>query len=373
MLMLNKVRTFSDSEVRYEVVDFDFLKSNTLDIRTLDGVAIRKSLEDSQCDFGIVDDILLSTADSVAGGFDVDFKITYSNTIYNLLEELSNLGARYVSLDQWSKEKDLDALENPKFENLRISNSSMFVGFSVIEDNTPATHTLISVKDDVLQSKAFCIAVPKGTNIKTCSLVLKGSRTFLGDELDVYLYDNNLPLCADISGIDYMPLPVLNHCKLYVDVLQLAVDYLKDLNENKGLSMFNTRSNRSSGSAKERAIEIKGSILTTNKEGRATIFAKYLEHIEKGTELDFILSLPLLDRMALSMLNTFEFTDIDVRCHSIAKVNQARVTAALALMKLRVLILEKEYIFINGLCSVQCRGGGGGDEFHTILTKKRKV
>jgi hypothetical protein len=196
-------------------------------------------------DFSEENDYLISNAPRInqAEAYLVNMDITSSiYTVYDLLLQLVYANAYIIPLDLYvANEEYKNMVGYASFVNLRVSDSSMFVGVSYISDSSWKTFSVISVdKEDHLVSDEFVIAVKRG---ESDSLSLLQPLTKLdsvivdGAVCDTYLYSNNYALFPSYQPFYHLSAPMLNYLQYQSTVYKVAKNFLNMFQERSSMDI----------------------------------------------------------------------------------------------------------------------------------------
>lgn len=374
MYLLNKVRCLS-SEILYEVIRYDLLTPDSMKVYTVNKEGLTPFLQSPEKDFRLTESLdgnsyLLSSAEkSNVKLFDLsEFDIKTESSIFTLLAELARKNAFFIPASLFRKGCVYKGDEISSFYNIRVSSSSMYLGFSLIKNGNWVSSRVMGVEDKNLFSNMFYIALPVEEKIETCKLPIVSIEKINEQICNVYQYDNILPVVPESCPISYFPLPLINYLNfnycIYVNTLKIFSDLFQS--ENGIIPSQRDYVVK----APMTAIAIKGSIKNSSSKRRSQLLAYYSKYT--GDIKDFILKykLNLLEAYAFTLLDsTKTIQSMNGIFNFMKQMRVKRSLYSLALMRIRCQLFYSPFIFPDMTKSIVAKGGGGGDLFYTVIGK----
>lgn len=374
MYLLNKVRHLSSGTL-YEIVKYDLANSDTMTVYTVGKDRLAPFLQSTEKDFNLKqstdgNSYLLSSAESLnVKLFDSpEFSIETEASLFTLLAELVNKNAFFIPCSLFRKGYSYKGDEISNFHNIRVSSSSMYLGFSLIRDGSWVSSRLMGVSEKTLFSNTFYIALPIKDVIETCELPIISVEKVNEQICNIYQYDNNLPLIPKSSPNSYFPLPLINYLNfnycIYVNTLRVFSDLFQSEN---GIIP-----SQRDYIVKEptTAIAVKGSIKNISGKRRIQLLDYYSKF--NGNIKDFIsgYKLNLLEAYAITLLDgTKSIKTMSGIFDFMKQMRIKRSLYSLALMRIRCQLFSDPFIFPEMTKFLVAKGGGGGDLFYTAIGK----
>jgi len=367
LYFLNKVRKLPNKTL-YEVVKYNIEKSLGFHIYSVGRDELKTFLTKDVCDFGEENGYLISTAETMSTSLfgDKDTRIQIGKNLFDLLIDLVRKEAFFLPASIFNDNIDHYAEHMSHFSNIRVSSSTMYVGFSIFYNGGWSSSKILDVASGELKCKPFYVALPADSLPKSDTLRLVGAAKINGKECNYYVYDNTLPIFGDVYPALYLPLPIFNYLNLQYSRCLNAHRFLSDVFETKGILPSSTPY---SYRVPERAITVSSSIKNTPKNRRLELLCSYKDY--KGDLSDFVrdYNLNSIEHYAFSLLSKIpklRSTGDIANLMKLLKIN--RSIYALALMMMRCHIFSSPDLFFPAHCdSILARGGGGGDAFVTLL------
>lgn len=374
MYLMNKVRKLSDKTL-YEVVDFDINYPNRMTIQTLDKFGLEKILTAKEKDFCMrcsanndCNKYLISMAEeSSTKLFEVpEFVIATETSFFTLLWELVQKGAFFIPHSLFVQDRAYKGDEVSNFYNIRVSSSSMYLGFSLIHEGSWFSSKIMGIQDHEICVKPFYIALPIEQKLSMNFPVLTTAK--INEKLcNIILYQGQLPVIPKFSPVAYFPLPLFNYLNLQYSRCVNAINFFSDIFETKGV-MSSQRDYIVSGP--ERAILVESSIKNTSKIRRAQLWFYYDNFNGTLSEFSAVYKLNQIEYYIFSLLEGIKGRgSIGELSDLIRLLKIKRSMYSLVLMQLRVQLFKEPFIFPYNQETVIARGGGGGDSFFTRIIK----
>lgn len=362
MFLLSKVRDLNDYK-KYEVTTYDINSPNNFYVDNTDSVGLSEYLSKDDKDFSEFSGLLLTTAETCDYDMNGSFEVNFSDSIFTLLSELVQKRALYIPTSIF--EKDIfDEDINTSFSNLRISESSMFVGLSVKTKEKWKSYTIVSVVDNVPKSGVFYIGLPKDETIDTINLECVQEKMIHDECYNIYKYDGNMSIVPKPMSTIYYPKPIFNYLNISVHCYKNAIKYLEDLDIKDTVTPDSYQKSGDREKKKECSVRVKSSIPDTAKQDRKIILNEYL-----GKDVSVLCSeLNILDAYSMNIVNSLhDCEDTNTRHLYIISLKKEMNKYALALMQFRYLLLYDPLFFGENNSHTLCKGGGG-ERFYTTLT-----
>ena len=368
MLMLSKVRQ-SGTDNFYEVVNYDISKPDIFDISILNLEGFRSTFSIQDRDYYIQDGFLRSDAEIV----DI-FSLPLGNilirkkyrTFFSLLCDLVTTKSFFIPHSFYTVGEDIVGENVTSFSNVRVSSSTMFVGFSLITDGVWKTHTVMGTDDQGrLHTLPFYIAIPADSSL-SLDLELVSISMVNNIKCNIYLYNNNLPLYPFYDPIEYIPLPIINHLFYKQCKFKNAVDlFTLFLEKRDVVSQAQDQFPRDF----VKAIAVEPSIRPTSKQRRDNLLVKY--GISASYD-DFVVqeNLNVFEKFSFGLLSQLDLYTIDNELMSVVyKLRSQCSLYSLLLMELRCKIFITDLVIPPIFDKIIAQGGCF--EFHTSVKRVR--
>lgn len=136
----------------------------------------------------------ISTIYGVPASYDKDY-VNEIMSLYGLLKTLADINALYY-------EEVLGSITYNSFRGLKVSNSTMILGISLMVDNIWVSRKLLEYSNNGITQYPFKVAVPKNkiTYVEGFDLETIGSLTLNNVEYVLMEYTCNLPVCNTMAG-----------------------------------------------------------------------------------------------------------------------------------------------------------------------------
>jgi hypothetical protein len=366
MYLLNKVR-HADDCYKYEIIPYSLNDPFTIRVLTVTRDDFLKIANHPDRDFDIKSGFLMSSADMMPNTLypDGETVVQLSPSIFTLLVELVRKGAFFIPESVFQADREYVVNDINSFYNIRVSESSMYVGLSLRHDNEWFSSRILYVENGELCAKRFYIALQCGERLESCNLPIAGKAVVNRLECNVFEFDGQLDAAPRFSPIKYLPLPLVNYLALHYNQAKNTVNYLTDVFEERGIS---PSARDYAHAAPTRAVVVGSSLKCTSATMRHDLAAAYAAFQGTADEFARAYGLQILDRYSFSVISAF------MRNFQVSEVNALmrllrvnRSLSSLVLMSIRCGLFVDPFLYEGGALKVVARGGGGGDRFVTTM------
>lgn len=374
MYLLNKVRNLTTGTL-YEIIDYDLSVPDNMIIYTVDKDGLIPFLKSPEKDFSLKqssdgNSYLLSSVDcsNVKLFNSPKFSIKTETSLFTLLAELVVKNAFFIPQSLFKKDFSYKGDEISNFYNIRVSSSSMYLGFSLTKNSSWVSSKLIGISEKNLFSNKFYIALSVKDTIETCNLPIISVEKINEQMCNIYQYDNDLPLIPKSFPNFYFPLPLINYLYFNYSIYVNSLRVFSDLFQSKNGIIPSQREYI----IKEpmSAIAVKGSIKNISGKRRIELLDIYSKY--PGSVKEFIsdYKLNLLEAYAFMLLDsTKSIKTMNGVFDFMKQMRIKRSLYSLALMRIRCQLFSSPFIFPDTTKFLVAKGGGGGDLFYTAIGK----
>jgi hypothetical protein len=363
--MLNKVREVDDEKL-YEVVEYEYANPSVFTINTWSKDKLLESLSNENRDYSIRDGFLISNAETVdvspfpEGTLDV---VSSVSTVFSLIVKLLEVGSFFIPESAWGIDAEFKGENVSHFSNVRVSNSTMFVGFSLLSGNHWRTSSILSVDENGdLRLSRFYFAVPIGTYVGFG--MSRVSKNVVNNvECDVYFFDGDLPLIPMYDPVEYIPKPIINYLFFQQNMFKNCASFVKlFLDELK----IEVEGDEVRTLPKRRAVSVVPSIKPTSRQRMSELLESFLSG---GSDLEKFRSdfkLNPFETVTFDLLSKMSPQIIDDDLVGLYSALKTKMNFfAVLLMELRCKIFVSDLV-LPPLFSSVCASGGHGGFFTTI-------